>query len=80
MFQEARERVYRFGAELLGRLGRGGEEGDDGGEGVEGEVLHEFVFPTNEGSKLKAGQGRVVASSFKASARARGKRARGGEG
>jgi hypothetical protein len=39
VFQEAGERVYGFGAELLGRLCQGGEVGQNGGEGFEGEVL-----------------------------------------
>jgi hypothetical protein len=41
VFEEARERIYRLGPELLslGRLSRGEEAGEDGGEGVEGEVL-----------------------------------------
>jgi len=55
VFQEAREGVYRFGAELLGRLGRGGEVGDDGGEGVAGEVLHEIVPQTKNQSKSALG-------------------------
>ena len=63
MFQEAREGVYSFGAELLGRLGRGGEVGYDGGERVVGEVLHEFVSQTK--NQNKSALGCVAAGSLK---------------